>query len=609
MTAGIRPALKAADILSALISIFLIAFSFTANAQSSFTASVDKDQVSLGDYFQLTLTFEGSQGGKNFHPPAFNDFMVLSGPNQSTRMQIVNGSVSSSISYSYILQPRDEGKFTIGAASIENEGRKYQTQPITIEVVKGTAQPKSRRSENENPDVRGQIGNNLMIKAVVDRTKVYQGEQITVSYKVYTRVQILSYDIAKSPAFTGFWSEDLEIPKQIQLGNEMVNGKEYAVGLLRKLALFPQRSGTLNLEPMEIQVTVPVRRQSSDFFDNFFDRSTPVQYKIATEPVNITVEPLPSENIPAGFNGAVGNYQMEANVDKEDVKTNDAVTLRVKISGQGNLKLLEAPAISFPSDVEKFDPKISNNISTQGNRISGSRTFEYLLIPRHSGDQKIPPFTFSYFDTAKQQFVSLHSPEFVIKVQRGSEAEATSVGGLNREDVKLLGEDIRFIKSGNISFRRKGESFVGSPLFYVLYLSPLFLFVVFLVFFKQKEKEMSDVVSLRSRKARKIAKQRLSNAKKLLDEKKKEEFYAEVSHALWGYLTDRLKIPPSDLNRETIATTLQQHSVSSDTISAIISTMEQCELARFAPQSDSFQMENVFKDTVQLVTQIEDQLQ
>ncbi len=583
--------------------------SLTAEAQSSFSATVDKDQVSFGDYFQLRFTLEGSQGGRNFHPPAFNDFMVLSGPNQSTSMQIINGSVSSSISYSYILQPRNEGKFTIAAASIEAEGKKYQTQPITIEVVKGTAQPKAKQAENENQDSRSQIGGNLMIKAIVDRTKVYQGEQITVSYKVYTRVQILSYSIAKSPAFTGFWSEDLELPKQIQLSNEIINGKEYAVGLLRKLALFPQRSGTLNLEPMEIEVTVPVRKQASDFFDNFFDRSTPVQYKIATEPLNITVQPLPTQNIPAGFNGAVGSYQMEANLDKQDVKTNDAVTLRLKITGQGNLKLLEPPAISFPSDVEKFDPKISNNINTQGSRISGSRTFEYLLIPRHSGDEKIAPFTFSYFDTVKEKFVSLHSPEFVIKVQRGSESEPTSVAGLNREDVKLLGEDIRFIKSGNISFRRKGESFVGSTWFYVLYISPLFVFILFLVFFKQKEREMSDVVSLRSRKARKIAKQRLSNAKKLLEEKKKEEFYAEVSRALWGYLTDRLKIPPSDLNRETIASSLQQHSVSSDTISAIISTMEQCEFARFAPQSDSLQMEAVFKDTVQLVTQIEDQLQ
>jgi hypothetical protein len=593
----------------AFLAILIGIVSFTAEAQSAFTASVDKDQVAFGDYFQLTFTFEGSQGGKNFRPPAFNNFMVLSGPNQSTRMQIVNGAVSSSISYTYILQPRDEGKFTIGSASIEAEGKKYQSQPITIEVVKGTAQPRSKRSENESPDVRSQIGNNLMIKAVVDRTKVYQGEQITVSYKVYTRVQILSYNVAKSPSFTGFWSEDLEVPKQIQTTNEMVNGKEYAVGLLRKLALFPQRSGTLSLDPMEIEVTVPIHKQSHDFFDNFFDNSTPVQYKTATDPVTITVQPLPSENIPAGFTGAVGLYQMETHLDKQDVKTNDAVTLRVKISGQGNLKLLEPPPISFPADLEKFDPKISNSLSTQGNRIAGSRTFEYLLIPRHSGDQKIPSFTFSYFDTVKQKFVSLRSPEFVLKVQRGSEPESTGVAGINREDVKLLGEDIRFIKSGNISFQRKGESFVGSALFYVLYISPLFLFILFLVFLKQKEKEMLDVVSLRSRKARKIAKQRLSNAKKLLAEKKKEEFYAEVSRALWGYLTDRLKIPPSDLNRETISSTLQQRAVSSDTISSIISTMEQCEFARFAPQSDSLQMEVVFKDTVQLVTQIEDQLQ
>ncbi|MCI0448038.1 BatD family protein, partial [bacterium] len=344
------------------VAILMAALPFTAKAQSTLSASVDKDQVAFGDYFQLTFTFEGAQGGKNLRPPAFNNFMVLSGPNQSTRMQIINGAVSSSISYTYILQPRDEGKFTIGSASIEAEGKKYQSQPITIEVVKGTAQPRSKRAENETPDIRSQIGNNLMIKAIVDRTKVYQGEQITVSYKVYTRVQILSYNIAKSPAFTGFWSEDLEVPKQIQTTNEMVNGKEYAVGLLRKLALFPQRSGTLSLDPMEIEVTVPIRKQSHDFFDNFFDNSTPVQYKTATDPVTISVQPLPSENIPGGFNGAVGLYQMETHLDKQDVKTNDAVTLRITITGQGNLKLLEPPAISFPADLERFDPKISNSL-------------------------------------------------------------------------------------------------------------------------------------------------------------------------------------------------------------------------------------------------------
>ena len=580
-----------------------------ASAETTFTASVDSTRVSPGNYFEITFTLNGSTGGRNFQPPSFNDFDVLSGPNQSTSMQIVNGAVNSSVSYSYALQPRAEGKFTIGPATIEADGKRLQTQPVTVEVVKGATQPAQRPGAGERQDVRSQLSGNVMVKAVADRTRVYQGEQVTVSFKVYTRVQILSYNITKTPGLTGFWSEDLAIPKEISMGTEVVDGKQYAVGLLRKVALFPQRSGSLALDPMEIEVTVPVRRQSGDFFDSFFNSTQPVKYRTASQPMHVTVLPLPSQNVPAGFNGAVGKFQMDAQLDKQDVKTNDPVTLKVKISGRGNLKLLEPPALTVPSDVERFDPKITNSIVPDANRIAGSRTFEYLLIPRHAGAQKIPPFTFSYFDTDEQRFVSLRSPEFVIRVERGSDIAAPSVAGVSREDVRLLGEDIRYIKSGNnMTFRRRGEFFAGSASFYLLVLSPPFVFVLLLAALKRREKALSDVFTLRSRKAKKTAQLRLAKAKKFLREKKQEEFYAETSRALWGYLTDRLNIPFAELNREKVQSALQARSVPTETAAGILSAMDLCEYARFAPGSDPAQMEQVFQGAVRLVSSIEDHL-
>lgn len=594
-------------ILCVFVSLWFLS-SFSSAESVSFTATVDSDQVALGDYFQVTFTLNGSSGGRNFSPPPFTDFDVLSGPNQSTSMQITNGAMNASVSYSYVLQPRAEGNFAIGPASIEADNKKLQTKPLIIQVTKGAGKAKPKTGSADARDVRAQLAGNVVLKAIPDKTRVYQGEQITVSYKLYTRVQILNYNQARTPALTGFWSEELEVPKEIRMSTEILDGKQFAVGLLRKTALFPQRSGTLDLDPMEIEVTVPMQRQSNDPFDAFFSSQQPVNYKTASEPIHVTVLPLPTQNVPSGFSGAVGKFQLEAQMDKQEVKANDPVTLKVKIAGRGNLKLLEPPAISIPPDMERFDPKTSSSIAPEGNQIAGSRTFEYLLIPRHAGDQKILPFSFSYFDTDQQKFVTLRSPEFVIKVQHGSESEAPSVAGLNREDVKLLGEDIRFIKSGGVSFHRKGVSFTGSALFYLLIFSPPFVFALFLVALKRRERVLSDVFALRSKKAKKAAQQRLAKAKKLLNEKKQEEFYSEVSRALWGYLSDRFGIPLSELNRENVTSTLQARSVSPETITSIASTMDQCEFARFAPGADSLQMEHIFQSASQLISTIEGQL-
>jgi len=568
----------------------------------------------MGEQLEITFTLSGTSAGNNFRPPAFTDFLVLSGPNQSTSMQFINGAVSSSVSYSYVLQPRAEGSFTIGSATVEYGGKRLQTQPVSLRVAKGSPAPPTKGGKQESSDIGKQIGDNLFLKVVVDKSRVVQGEQITATYKIYTRVNVVNYSLSKLPSLTGFWSEDVDVPKQIQLGTEVVNGKQYRVGILKKVALFPQRSGTLDIDPMEVGCVVQVqnRKRSNDIFDQFFNdpffgNVSNVNYKVRSEPLKITVAPLPAQNVPKGFAGAVGKFSMEAWLDKRETKTNEPITLKVKITGRGNLKLLEAPAVNVPPDIERYDPKMSDNILKQGDQIAGSRTFEYLLIPRHPGDQKIPSFPFAFFDVEKRGYVSLTSPEFAVKVEKGTDL-ASSATGISKEDVKLLGEDIRFIKSGNLSLARRGDRFVGSAAFFALSVSPILAFIGFIAFARRRERLLGDVKSLRNRKACKMAQRRLVEAKKFLQAKKREEFYAEISRALWGYIGDKLGIPPANLSLEAVRSTLEAHQVPADTVSSLASTFEQCEFARFAPSQDTVAMESIYGNAIELISMIEDHL-
>jgi hypothetical protein len=529
-------------------------------------------------------------------------------------MQFINGAMSSSISYSYVLQTKAEGKFTIGPATVEYNGKQLQTQPIVITVTKGAPPPKQQQGQQaQDADISKQIGNDLFLKVVVDKSRVYQGEQVTVTYKLYNRLRLANLGMGKVPALSGFWSQDLEDIKQLQFTNEVLNGKQYNVAVLKKAALFPQRSGTLELDPMEVNCVVQVqsRKRSNDIFDQFFNdpffnNFSNVNHIVRSEPVKITVSPLP--NPPAGFSGAVGKFSMETWLDKQQTKTNDPVTLKVKITGRGNLKLLEAPPVIVPPDFDRYDPKTSDNISNQGNLIGGSRTFEYLLLPRHAGDQHIPSFTFSYFDIEKKNYVSLKSPEFNVSVEKGGEITSMPSSGVSKEDVKLLGEDIRFMKSENVSFRRKGETFAGSPVFFALAFAPMVSFIGLYVYAKRRQRILGDVGSLRNRKARKMAQRRLTEAKKYLDAKKKEEFYLELSRALWGYVSDKLTLPQSDLSVDSVRSSLAARNVSPEHITKLTSTIEQCEFARFAPSSESSMMENVYKESVDLISTIEDQI-
>lgn len=596
--------------------LFFVLLTTTAHPEdASFTASVDRTRVTVGEQFQITFTLSGSTGGRNFRAPAFTDFLPLSGPNQSTSMQFVNGVMNSSVSYSFILQPRSEGKFTIGQASIEVGGKQLQTQPVVIEVSKGTSRQPQTGQQKEDESMSDQIGDDLFLKVTADKSRVYQGEQLVISYKVYTRVNIVNYSLAKVPALTGFWSEELETPQQIQLTNEVINGKQYRVGTLRKLALFPQKSGPLELDPMEVDCVVQLvtRRRSTDVFDQFFNdpffgNAVNVNKKIRSQPVKITVVPHPQENIPATFSGAVGKFTMEAWLDKNEVKANDAVTLKIKIAGRGNLKMIDAPTIGLPADLEQYDPKISDNITKQDNVISGSRVFEYLIIPRHAGTFRIPAIAFSFFDPDKKTYTTSTSPSYQLTVAGGSDIAAGGTTGLAREDVRLLGEDIRFIKSGHVRFDRTGVSFAGSLLFYLLAISPVVSMLGFIMIMRKRERSFSDVRAFRNRRARKVALTRLKVAERLCRDKKPSEFFEEISRALWGYTGDKLGIQPAELSMETASTRLAERGIPDDTLQQFTETLGNCEFARFAPPTDLHELQRVYEETVRLISTIEERI-
>ncbi|MCX6136796.1 MAG: BatD family protein [Ignavibacteriales bacterium] len=596
MSIGIKY-LKSRRLLVLAMALALWAIETPAAFAQELTAAVDKATVATDEHFQLEFTFTGGgvSGGKNFKMPDMSRFLILSGPSQSTSMQIINGSVSSSVTYSYVLQPRDPGKFVIGTATIEAGGKQYSSQPLTITVVKGSGKSAPSAGAQQQADAQVQVGDNLFLRAVVDRSRVFVGEQITVQYKIYTRVRIGNYSLNKLPAMTGFWGEELAMPQQVNLANETINGKQYQVGTLKKTALFPTQSGTLQITPMDITCQVQVqaqnRRRSNDWFDQFFNDpfgagGSMQSVSVKSPAVTITVLPLPKTDVPASFKGAVGRFGLQVSLSKNRVKTNEPVTLKAVISGSGNVKILEAPALELPGDFEKYDPKVNESIERNG-VINGSKTFEWLIVPRYPGAKKIPALEFSYYDPARGKYTTVRSNPIDVTVEKGSAESVPAASGISKEDVKLLSQDIRFIKTGNSSFRPRDEEYLSSGTLLALAGVPLLGFIGLLIYRQSSVKARADVVSFRSRRAMKIATKRLKQAKILLARNDAQVFYAEIARALWAYLADKLAIDTASLSIDSVFDELTRRAVPVPLAVQIREALEACEFARFAPASSS----------------------
>ncbi|MGA9115536.1 MAG: BatD family protein [Bacteroidota bacterium] len=551
------------------------------SADATFEASVDRNQVALGEQFSLSFVLgnAGMGGGKNLQLPDLSRFHIMAGPNQSSSMQFVNGAVSSSVSYAYVLQPKEPGRFTIGAASIEVSGSVLRSQPLTIEVVQGAG----RSSPPAGPQGGGggaesQLEGNIFLRASVDRSRLIQGEQVNLTFKLYTRVSVSNYAVQKNPAMKGFWGEDVENPRNITLATETVDGRQYRVGVIRKMALFPTQSGDLEISPMEVQATVQVQsRRLFDPLDSFFQDpfGRTVNTTVASEPLKIRVDPLPG-GAPAGFGGAVGRFAMSTETDRKTVRADEPVSLRITISGAGNLKLLESPAVEFPPDFEQYAPKVTENITRREGKIAGSKTFEYLMIPRYPGRKTLRPVTFVFFDPARGEYVTLRSAPLELTVEPGAAPRAESSPGDRREDVTLLSRDIRYIRLADDGLRRKGEYVYRDPLFLLLLALPAGGWAAAFVAARKRREERSDEAGTRSRKAYRTARRRLREAGTA-------EVSSCVARALWTYLGDRLGIPPAEMSLERAAAELEARSRDPGAAAALRELLERCEQERFAP--------------------------
>lgn len=601
--------LKVRIIFTFVFSVLSV-FSFA----QKFTVQVSKNRVAVGETFQLVFTL--NNGGGNFRPPLLNDFDVYSGPNQSSSMSIINGAVSQSISLSYVIAAKKEGKITIGSASVIVDGKTLQTNPVSIEVLANSAaaqnQQQSQQQHNKSSAVSENNGENIFAKTIVSKSKAIQGEQITITHKIYSRYQLVDLRNIKFPDYTGFWSQDVPGNKTIQVTNENIDGVTYQVGVLKRSYLFPQRTGKLEIKPLELECVVRTQshRAPRDIFEQFFGGGyEDVLVKAKSKSVIIDVSELPKSNQPQSFSGAVGNFSFKAHLSKEKVKANDAVNLIITISGTGNIKLLDPLKISFPEDFEIYDPKISEKIIAGASDVSGSKTFDYLVIPRHKGDYKIEPINFSFYNPSKNKYVTIPSPEFNLHVEKGDvePASAVTFNPKSKEDVKILGNDIRYIKTNGVNFAPMNDYFFGSPAFYLGITTPFLAFIGFIILRKKHITQNSDVVAVKSRKATKIAKKRLVVAEQHLKSSNKELFYSEVFKALFGYISDKFNIPLADLSKENITTMLATKNIGISTIQQLIEIIDKCEFARYAPSAVSDDLSTIYSSTVDVITKIEDE--
>lgn len=612
--------IKIVSILAVMAVTFLLPLHTYAQKLS---VQVSKNKVYVGEVFQISYTANGNMQG--FKAPNMPDFDIYSGPNQSTSVQIINGNMSQTISYSYMIAARKEGKFTIGAASASVNNTKVESNSITIEVMKGSAPQNQRQQQQQNdpfaqffgndpnaqqPQEKPEVsGEDVFVRTYVNKKQCFLGEQITVTQKVYSRLNLRGFQNFKPSVYDGFWSKDEERKGQIQLAVENLDGVNYYVAEFMKTYLFPQRTGKLTISPIEIDCVVRQQtKKQQSVFDQFFGGGyQDVVTKIKSKLVTVDVLPLPEKGKPENFSGAVGKFNFKAELNHKTIKANESINLKVTVNGTGNINLTEAPKITFPEGFETYDPKTTENISTAGS-ISGSKTYDYLVIPRKPGEYIIKDLNFSYFDVEKKQYVTVPSPEFKITVTPGDANSETAAQVYNpKNEIATQENDIRYIKSGDLKLKPVNEEFFGSWKHYALLFTSLFLFGGALATRAYLIKTNSNLVAVKERKAARLARKQLSKAEKLKNENKQDEFYDEVLSALNLYVSHKMNIPVADLSKENISTTLIKKYVKPETISKLINTLNDCEYARYAPAAAEKDLNLVYNNTIELITNIEDE--
>ena len=573
--------------------------------------------VAADEQFNVTFIIEGENSPSDFTWSAGSDFQVLWGPQSghSVSTRIINGqrSRSEQTTYTYVLMPKATGKFAVPTATAKVKGKEIKSVSKTIEVATAGAASSRQQSQQQGQSAqRQQTGvsdEDIFLTLDLSRTNVVVGEPITATLKLYQRVNVAGFENVTFPDFNGFWSQEIEAPTNIEFSREVYDGQIYNAALLRKFILIPQQQGAVAITPADLVCLVNIRVASAgnSIFDGFFDDYRTIRKRVTSKEVTENVSPLPA-GAPASFAGGVGKFEISASLSKDVLKTHEASSLVVTVTGTGNVSLLEAPKVSFPPDMEVYDTKISDRIDKSG--ISGSKYYEFPFIPRSHGDFVIEPIKYSYYDVNSKKYVTLETPAIPITVEKGNESESAGIviSGSSQKDVRTLGSDIRFISTKAPELVSKGSFFVWSPGFWIL---TIILFIVAFILWAALRKlaaRRADVVGTKNRKATKMALKRLQLAGTFLKQNLYTAFYEELHKALIGFISDKLNMPMAEQSKEKMSEALSAKGAAKELVDKFIGILDACEFARYAPDAGHEAMTAHYEEAVDIISSLDSEM-
>lgn len=600
----------------------VLALAFICNMSAdeiSFVAQAPKSVVANQ---QFKLTFRVNRVNvKEPVIPEFSGFEILTGPHRSTQQsyQLINGKMQSSesVTFTYIIMASAEGEYKIPAASVTVDGKKYSSNPLYIKVLppdqnssSGQSNQRGNNSIRNNSNSTNIADDDLFVRATLSMTRVYEQEAVLLTYKVYSAVNLTNLS-NPTPDLKGFHIQEVQLPREKQFELDHYNGRNYNTVIWRQFVLFPQQSGVLEIPSLTFEGVVAVQtRRSMDPFEMMFNGGpsyVEVKKNIQSNKIALEVKSLPAGK-PTGFSGGVGQFTISSTVSADKVKTNEEITLKVNVKGIGNMKLVGAPVLDFPSEFEVYDPIVSNNFSLRTNGFSGEKVFEYLITPRASGTYTIPAAKFVYFDVKTDSYKTIESDSYTIEVEKSKETAVPTTTYIGKETAKVLASDIRHIMMGNSKRYKTKNPFFASATYYMLYIIPLLLFIIYIIAYRKRMAENANISLVRTKKANKVAVKRLKFAKNLLKENRKNEFYDEILKTLWGYMSDKMNIPVSQLSKENVANELEKYGADRLLINEVYDVLNDAEFARYAPGDAGDAMDKVYSKAIDVISKMENSI-